>query len=367
MAATAVLIVTCPCAFGLATPMAIAAAAGLGARHGILIKNGGVLETLSRVDHFVFDKTGTLTTGRMQVHGVVAAEGIERSGLVERVAALERFSEHAVAAAIVAHAERAGLDALRATHVESKPGCGVKGRVGDAEVIAGTANWLTSHGVAPDAMHDAQVREWEERGVSCVHVAIDGRAVGVIAVADQLRADAKALMNTLRAAGKRRTLLSGDRQRVAEAVAAQLGIMNVIAEVLPQDKDRVIAQLQRDGATVAMIGDGVNDAPALLRADVGIALGSGTDVSGASADIVLMSDELDKVRVALRLSQRTLRTIRQNIGISIAYNLVMVPLAMAALITPLLAAVAMPISSLLVIGNAARIRTLFRGEVGRWK
>jgi Cu2+-exporting ATPase len=195
-----------------------------------------------------------------------------------------------------------------------------------------------------------------------VHVAIDGQYAGLLAIADELRPEAKKLVNNLRADGIRMTLLSGDRRRVAEAVAAQLGGMEVIAEVLPQDKDQVIRELQEQGDWVAMVGDGVNDAPALIRANIGIAVGSGTDVSVESADIVLISDELDKVRMAASLSRRTLRTIRQNIGISFAYNIIMVPLAMMAFITPLVAAISMPISSLLVIGNAARIRTLFKGD-----
>jgi Cu2+-exporting ATPase len=189
-----------------------------------------------------------------------------------------------------------------------------------------------------------------------------GSETGLIAIADSLRPDAKALIKTLRANNIQVTMLSGDRRQVVDSVAGQLGGMHTIAEVLPQDKERVIRELQANGAKVAMVGDGVNDAPALTRADVGIALGSGTEVSGESADIVLMSNKLDKLRLAMQLSKRALRTIRENIGISIAYNMVMVPLAMAALVTPLVAAISMPVSSLLVIGNAARIRTLFRKE-----
>jgi Cu2+-exporting ATPase len=204
------------------------------------------------------------------------------------------------------------------------------------------------------------VHRIEERGGSVLHLAADGCERLALGIEDRLRADAAPAVERLKAQGIRVTLLTGDRKRTAERIAEQLGGMEVIAEVHPEDKDRVIADLQRDGQRVAMVGDGVNDAPALVRADVGIAMGSGTDVSIASADIVLMSSELDKVHQAAGLSRRTLRTIRQNIGISIAYNVLMVPLAMAALITPLVAAVSMPLSSLAVIGNSARIRTLFR-------
>ena len=364
MAATAVLIITCPCAFGLATPMAIASAAGLGARHGILIKNGAVLETLSHVDHVVFDKTGTLTEGHMQVQDIITSAGHDANELLAALAAIERYSEHSVARAIVDTASTRGFPLIDATDVNSKPGLGitgrVKGRSTDGKIVAGTYHWLEQHNIAIDKTLQIRCGALEAQGTTCVQVANNGHHAGFIAIADKLRPDAQALVDALRASHIRMTLLSGDRQRVAEAIAEQLGGMQTIAEVLPQDKDRVIQQLQQQGTTVAMVGDGVNDAPALMRADVGIALGSGTDISGDSADIVLMTNELDKVRFATELSRRTLRTIRQNIGISVVYNLIMVPLAMAAIVTPLVAALSMPISSLLVIGNAARIRTLFR-------
>ncbi|HEY9149128.1 MAG TPA: HAD-IC family P-type ATPase, partial [Gammaproteobacteria bacterium] len=237
---------------------------------------------------------------------------------------------------------------------------GVMAQAEGRSVVIGTADWLTQQGITIDIAFSETIAELEAQAFSCVHVAIDGHYAGLLAIADEIRADAPDLVSKLRQAGIRMTLLSGDRTRVAEAVAAQLGGMEVIAEVLPQDKDRVISEMQQRGARVAMVGDGVNDAPALIRANVGIAIGSGTDVSVESADIVLMSDELAKVHLASALSRRTLRTIRQNISISLTYNVIMVPLAMMALITPLVAAIAMPISSLLVIGNAARIRTLFK-------
>lgn len=362
MAATSVLIITCPCAFGLATPMAIAVAAGQGARHGILVKNGEVLEVLSHVNHVVFDKTGTLTTGKMSVQQIVTAASWSERELLHLAAVVERYSEHSIARAIVEAAEERYLDinSKSPEDFEGQPGSGVSAIVKGRRVIIGTSDWLTQHGVPLDDTFSSTIRELEKQAFSCVHVAVDGCYAGLVAIADQLRPDARKLVDNLRAVGIRMTLLSGDRRRVAEAVAEQLGGMEVIAEVLPQDKDRVIARLQEQGDWVAMVGDGVNDAPALIRANVGIAVGSGTDVSVESADIVLMSDELDKVRLATALSRRTLRTIRQNIGLSISYNIIMVPLAMMAFITPLFAAIAMPISSLLVIGNAARIRTLFK-------
>lgn len=363
-AATAVLIITCPCAFGLATPMAIAVASGQGARHGILVKNGEVLETLSHVDHVVFDKTGTLTEGRMRVREIVH-RGADEDELLGLAAAAERYSEHPVGQAVVEEAETRHLSFrdLGVSDFASEPGYGVMAAVQGRTVLLGTLAWLARQGLDPDAALEAKARGFEERAISCIHMALEGEHVAVFAVADRLRPDAAGLVEALRQAGIHMTLLSGDRRRVAEAVAEQLGGMDVIAEVLPQDKDRVIGTLQSEGQKVAMVGDGVNDAPALIRADVGIAVGSGTDVSVECADIVLMSDELDNVRLSLLLSRRTLRTIRQNIGISVLYNVIMVPLAMAAYVTPLVAAIAMPISSLAVIGNAARIRTLFaRGK-----
>ncbi len=362
MAATSVLIITCPCAFGLATPMAIAVAAGQGARNGILVKNGEVLETLSRVTHFVFDKTGTLTTGRMQFQQVIALQGVDEGELLRLAAIVERYSEHSIAQAIVAAAEaqHLAINQSKPQSFESLPGHGVKAIVEGRTIILGTLTWLQKNSIALDESIREQARGLEAKATSCIHMGVDGEHTALIAIADQLRPDALKLVSGLRAAGIRMTLLSGDRQRVADAVAEQLGGMEVIAEVLPQDKDRVIAELQAKGEWVAMVGDGVNDAPALIRANIGIAIGSGTDVSMESADIVLMQDELDKVRLATLLSRRTLRTIRQNIGLSLTYNVIMVPLAMAAFITPLFAAIAMPISSLLVIGNAARIRSLFK-------
>ncbi len=374
MAATAVLIITCPCAFGLATPMSIAVASGLGARHGILVKTGEVLESLSAIDHFVFDKTGTLTEGRMTVGSIRMAEAQWEMGdekipqavqqLLSDLVAVERFSEHPTAVAIVACAEDLGINdgGRQAGEFHNSPGQGISAMVEGRRILAGNPGWMERNGVAREPAFDIAAEALDQQGVGSLRCAVDGREVALIAVEDRIRDDAPRLISELKAEGIRLTLLSGDRRSTAEAIAERLGGgMEVIAEVLPEDKDRVIGGLQSDRHKVAMVGDGVNDAPALVRSDVGIAMGSGTDVSIASADIVLMSSELRKVRLAADLSRRTLRTIRQNIGISITYNVIMVPLAMAAIITPLVAAVSMPISSLLVIGNAARIRTLFKG------
>lgn len=362
MAATSVLIITCPCALGMATPMSIAVASGLGAKHGILIKNGLVLETLSKVTHFVFDKTGTLTEGKMSVAQTFVAAESERDNLLAMAAAVERYSEHSVARAIVQAAEQQELKyrdiAVRDFNVT--PGLGVSATVHSAEILLGNAAWLQRNSVPLNESLLLQAQGAEAHAMSCVHYAKAGVHLAVFALADQLRCDAQQLVSELRAAGIAITLLTGDRKAVAVAIAQQLGGMEVIAEVLPQDKDQVIQKLQQQGAVVAMVGDGINDAPALIRADVGIALASGTDVSVESADIVLMHNELNKVRQATMLSRRTLRTIKQNIGLSFVYNSIMVPLAIMGHVTPLVAAITMPISSLLVIANASRIRNLFK-------
>ncbi|MGA7594597.1 MAG: heavy metal translocating P-type ATPase [Gallionella sp.] len=367
MAATSVLIITCPCALGMATPMSVAVASGLGARNGILVKNGLVLETLSRVTHFVFDKTGTLTEGKLSVAFMRTASGFDESEILRSAAAVERYSEHGAAKAIIAEAEKRQVNfhhvAVQGFHATA--GLGVQAVMHGETVLLGSLEWLTRGGVIPDAELHAHALELEAQAMSCVHCALGNVHVAVFALADRLRDDAQQLVNELRVAGIGMTLLSGDRKAVTESIARQLGGMEVIAEVLPQDKDRVIQRLQQRGAVVAMVGDGVNDAPALIRADVGIALGSGTDVSVESADIVLMHNELDKVRLATLLSRRTLLTIKQNIGLSFAYNVIMVPLAMMAKVDPVVAAVSMPISSLVVIGNAARIRNLFNHEIQR--
>lgn len=360
LAATAVLIITCPCAFGLATPMAVVVASGLGARYGILVKSGEALESLSRVDHLVLDKTGTVTKGQLNV---AATRWLHAPAPLAELAAVERLSEHAIGQALVRYAEaKADAPRLEVGDFHQSPGLGVTGTVADRRIAVGNLAWMTSLGLAPDTPLKAAAAAFEAEGHTCVYCALDSAVVGVLALADSLRPEAPEVVAALRNQGLRVSLLTGDRLPVAQTIARKLGGIEVVAEVLPGDKANHIATLRSTGARVAMIGDGVNDAPALVSADVGIALASGTDISAESADIVLMGNHLDQIPLALALARRTLRTIHQNIGLSLAYNLLLIPLAMAAQVTPLFAAIAMPISSLVVVGNAARIRTLFRGR-----
>ncbi|WP_024851965.1 heavy metal translocating P-type ATPase [Hydrogenovibrio kuenenii] len=364
IAATSVLIITCPCAFGLATPMATAVASGVSASHGILIKNGALLEVLNEVNHFVFDKTGTLTKGQMKLVDSHVVEGIEdKDALLKDIYRVEFHSEHSLAKAVCQSLHSMYSDLanknLELDFFQAHPGRGVEARYHGQHYLLGTATWLKQYDIEMPDIFVSLEAERAEKGQTSVWVALDNKIVAILFLEDELRPDALELISRLKEKGKSVTLLSGDRYAVAKTVAEKLGGMEVIAEVLPEDKHEKIKQIQASGSRVAMVGDGINDAPALVRSDVGFALGSGTDISMDSADIVLLNNELISIDTAVELSARTLRTIKQNIASSIIYNFTLVPLAMAATLTPLIAAVTMPLSSLIVIGNAARIRTFF--------
>jgi Cu2+-exporting ATPase len=360
LAATSVLVITCPCAFGLATPMSVAVASGVGASQGILVKQGAAMERLSEVSHFVFDKTGTLTQGALKV---VAVEGFaewSEQTILQYAASAEQNSEHGIAAAILDAAQHQQLSLLAVTEFKSVPGRGISATVNRQSLQVGTLAWLQQQNCAVSAAISDKLKNYEQRGISCVLLFVDQQLAGLIGLEDSLRDDAVETINFLLAKQLKVTVLSGDKKHVVDAITAPLGDIQRVAEVLPEDKSAVIRQLQQQGDVVAMVGDGINDSPALIQADVGIALASGTDVSIASADIVLSHNELIKVVQARQLSTRTLRTIKQNIAMSITYNIIMVPLAMMAYVSPLVAAITMPISSLLVILNAARIGRMFR-------
>jgi Cu2+-exporting ATPase len=359
LAATSVLIITCPCAFGLATPMSVAVATGVGSHQGILVKQGAALESLSDVTHIVFDKTGTLTEGKLRVVDVQVFAEISADELLQLAASVEQYSEHGVAKAIQQKALDNGLNLFTLTDFISSPGEGVKAIINGQSVIVGTQAWLVQHAVKGLKDRQSQINKLEQQGISCVFIAISDQLSGVLGLLDELREDAKMIVSELLEQDIAVTVLSGDRTTVVESVTADLGDINRHAEVMPKDKADNIRQLQKHGNVVAMVGDGVNDAPALIQADIGIALASGTDVSIESADIVLSHNDLQQVVQARQLASKTLRTIKQNIVLSISYNIVMVPLAMMALVSPIVAALTMPVSSLLVIANAARIRRLF--------
>lgn len=360
LAATSVLVVTCPCAFGLATPMSVAVATGVGANRGVLVKQGIALETLSRVNHFVFDKTGTLTEGKLRVTLVETYGDKSEQALLQLAASVEQHSEHGVASAICQAARERDIKPIANSNFKSAPGRGVTAEVAGQTIHVGTRAWLETMAIRLADKQQEMLSEQEQQGVSCVLLAVNGQVEGMLGLVDTLRDEAVDTVQTLLAAGMKVSVLSGDRRAVVDAVTAPLGRVSRQAEVLPKDKSDVIRRLQTEGDCVAMVGDGVNDAPALIQADVGIAIASGTDVSVESADVVLSQQSLQKVADARALAARSLRTIRQNIVLSISYNVIMVPLAMMALVSPLVAAITMPLSSLLVIGNAARIGRMFK-------
>jgi len=362
--AVAVLIIACPCALGLATPMAIMVGTGHGAKAGVLIKNAEALELLGRVDTLVVDKTGTLTEGRPQVTAIEAASGWDDAELLALAAAVERGSEHPLGAAIVAAAEARRMPIPPVTGVHSTTGRGVSGIVNGHQVDLGNVELMTARGIAVAAL-TARADAWRREGQTVLAVAVDSRAAGIIAVADQIRASARDAIAELKRDGLRIVMLTGDTRATADAIAKRLEIDEVFAEVLPGDKRDVIARLQGEGHRVAMAGDGINDAPALAQADVGIAMGTGTDVAIESAGITLVKGELRGIVRARRLSRATLRNIRQNLFLAFAYNTVGVPVAAGVLypafgmlISPVWASAAMTLSSLSVIANALRLRRI---------
>jgi Cu+-exporting ATPase len=352
-AAVAVLIIACPCALGLATPTALMVGTGRGAQLGLVIRGPEILESTKAVDTIVLDKTGTVTTGRMSLVEVVAAEGVDREEALRLVGALEDASEHPVARAIAraAHGGRAAVDDFR-----SIGGLGVAGTVDGRAVLVGRPALLSEHGIdLPPELAAARTAA-EQRGQTAVAGAWEGEAKALFVVADTVKPTSAEAVDELRRLGLRPVLLTGDNEATARAVAHELDIDEVIAEVLPADKAAVVERLQDDGRTVAMVGDGVNDAPALTQADLGLAIGTGTDVAIEASDLTLVSGDLRAAADAIRLSRATLRTIKQNLGWAFGYNVAAIPLAAAGLLNPVIAAAAMALSSVSVVANALRLR-----------
>ncbi|MDN3558056.1 copper-translocating P-type ATPase [Halomonas maura] len=360
--AVAVLIIACPCALGLATPMSIMVASGKGASLGVLFKNAEAIQTLRRVDTLIVDKTGTLTEGRPRLQDVVAAEGFEEDQVLSLAATLERGSEHPLAAAIVQGAEERGVSLERYTDFASVTGKGVKGRVGEQAVALGNRALMAAEGIEATALAEC-AESLRAEGKTAMFVAVDGRPAGLVAVADPVKATTPEAIRSLHEDGLRIVMLTGDSQTTARAVARRLGIDEVIAEVLPEQKADKVKALQAEGRFVAMAGDGINDAPALAQAQVGIAMGTGTDVAMESAGVTLVKGDLRGILRARRLSRATMRNIKQNLVFAFGYNSLGVPIAagmlypaFGVLLSPIIAAAAMSFSSVSVVGNALRLR-----------
>ncbi|MGH9002254.1 MAG: copper-translocating P-type ATPase, partial [Acidimicrobiia bacterium] len=354
-AAVAVLIIACPCALGLATPTAIMVGTGRGAALGILIKGGEVLERSTRVDTVVFDKTGTLTKGLMALTDLIPGDGVDGDDLLRRVAAAEDASEHPAGRAVVDFVRDAGLPLAPAQDFRAVPGHGVRAVVDGVMISVGRRRFMTQSELAVPATLELSARRLETEGKTAIFCGWDGQAQGVLAVADTLKDEAPEAVARLAAMGIDVVMITGDNRATAEAIAAQVGITQVLAEVLPEDKVAEVRRLQGEARVVAMVGDGVNDAPALAQADLGIAIGTGTDVAIESSDITLLSADLDGVATAIRLSRRTFRTILQNLGWAFGYNVAAIPLAVAGLLNPVIAGAAMAFSSVSVVTNSLRL------------
>jgi Cu+-exporting ATPase len=362
VAAVSVLIIACPCALGLATPMSIMVGVGKGASAGVLIKNAEALERFEKVDTLVVDKTGTLTEGKPRVTAVVAAAGFDEATVLSLGASLEKSSEHPLAAAILAAAVERKITLQEVTNFASVTGKGVTGTSGDRSVAVGNAALLKDLGVASTEL-EARADTLRKDGATALFVAVDEKPAGIIAVADPIKATTMAALAALRSEGIRIVMLTGDNRTTAQAVAAKLGITEVEADVLPDQKNAIVRRLKSEGRVVAMAGDGVNDAPALAEADVGIAMGTGTDVAMQSAGLTLVKGDLAGIARGRALSRATMRNIRENLILAFVYNVIGIPVAAGVLypafgllLSPIIAAAAMSLSSVSVIGNALRLR-----------
>jgi Cu+-exporting ATPase len=351
----AVLIVACPCALGLATPTAILVGSGRGAQLGLLIKGPEVLESTRRVDTIVLDKTGTVTTGKMSLVGVTTVPGTDEAEALHLVGSLEDASEHPIGRAIAAAAQVSGPLSPVAAFVSHR-GLGAEGVVAGRRVVAGRSSFLDERSLTLPAELAAAIGVAQAAGRTAVTAGWDGRAMAVFEVADTAKPSSAAAVAEFKALGLRPILLTGDTDATARAVGAQVGITEIIADVLPEGKADVVKALQAQGHVVAMVGDGVNDAPALAQADLGLALGTGTDVALEASDLTVMSGDLRSAADAIRLSRRTLRIIQSNLFWAFAYNVVALPIAAAGWLNPMVAGAAMASSSVFVVSNSLRLR-----------
>jgi Cu+-exporting ATPase len=362
VAAVSVLIIACPCALGLATPMSIMVGVGRGAQAGVLIKNAEALERMEKIDTLVVDKTGTLTEGKPKVVSIVPAAGFDENEILRLAASVERASEHPLADAIVCSAKERNLALGKVEEFDSPTGKGAAGRVDGKSILLGNSNFLTSLGVETQSLNDDGERMRAD-GATVINIAVDGKLAGLFAIADPVKKSTPDALRALAAEGIKVIMLTGDNRTTANAVARQLGIDDVEAEVLPDQKSAVVAKLQKAGRIVATAGDGVNDAPALAAAEVGIAMGTGTDVAMESAGITLLKGDLGGIVRARKLSQATMSNIRQNLFFAFIYNAAGIPIAagilyptFGILLSPIIAAAAMALSSVSVVGNALRLR-----------
>ncbi len=357
-----VIVIACPCALGLATPTAIMVGTGKGAENGILIKGGEALETAHKINTIVFDKTGTITEGKPEVTDIIPAEGIDPERLLQIAASGEKGSEHPLGEAIVRKAEKDRMPFLTVESFEAIPGHGIQVTIEQSDIYIGNKKLMDQRGISLEGLKETSDRLAGE-GKTPMYVAMDGSLAGIIAVADVVKESSAKAIRKLQTMGIEVAMITGDNRRTAEAIAKQVGIDRILAEVLPQDKSNEVKKLQAEGKKVCMVGDGINDAPALVQADIGIAIGSGTDVAMESADIVLMKSDLMDVTTAIRLSKSTIRNIKQNLFWAFGYNVAGIPIAAGLLhlfggplLNPIFAAAAMAFSSVSVVSNALRLK-----------
>lgn len=357
-----VLVIACPCALGLATPTAIMVATGKGAEYGILIKGGEALETAHKINTIVFDKTGTITEGKPKVTDIITTEGIETSQLIQITASAEKNSEHPLGQAIVQGTQEKGLELFKVEYFDSITGRGIEAKINGQLVLVGNRKLMEERNISLIHLQTESDRLAGD-GKTPMYISLDGKLAGIIAVADVVKDSSRAAIESLQKMGIEVAMITGDNKKTADAIARQVGIDRVLAEVLPQDKSNEVIKLQKEGRKVAMVGDGINDAPALAQADIGIAIGSGTDVAMESADIVLMRSQLTDVPTAINLSKKTIRNIKQNLFWAFGYNVIGIPIAAGVLylfggplLNPIFAAAAMSLSSVSVLTNALRLK-----------